>query len=75
MSQAQILRRGVLSCQVCVPASWTDEQVKEFADDHNLCGTSHGWQIRKEGDRRLAGDPERATCSDDPSFVHVMLDA
>lgn len=72
---AQVTRFGALDMQVCVPAEWTDEQVKSFADSRNLCGTEHGWQIRREGDKALAGRAERVQCQDDPSFVHIMLDA
>jgi hypothetical protein len=61
--------------QVCIPAEWTDEQVKQFADDANLCGTEGGWMIRKEGDKALAGDPERVRCQSREGFVHLMLDA
>jgi len=28
----EVTRCGALDMQVCVPNSWTDEQVKEFAD-------------------------------------------
>jgi hypothetical protein len=72
---AQVTRRGALDMQVCVPDHWTDAQVKEFADRKNLCGTEHGWQIRKSGDKALNGDLERSPCSDGKGFVHIMLDA
>lgn len=72
---AQVTRRGALSMQVCVPSEWTDEQVKEFADRENLCGTSGGWFIRKAGDKALKGDPERQQCHHLGDHVHIMLDA
>lgn len=72
---AEITMRGALSMQVCVPADWTDDQVKEFADRENLCGTEHGWFIRKEGDKGLAGDHERVACASRDGCVHIMLDA
>jgi len=72
---ATVTRRGVLDMQVCVSAEWTDEQVKAFADRENLCGTSHGWQIRREGDKALAGAKERVQCKTLSSNVHIMLDA
>lgn len=72
---AMVTRRGALDMQVCVPKDWTDEQVKEFADRENLCGTEHGWHIRKQGDEALAGCDERVQCADDPDNVHIMLDA
>jgi hypothetical protein len=61
--------------QVCVPDAWTDEQVKEFADRENLCGTENGWFIRKAGDKALNGDHERQPCSSRDGCVHIMLDA
>ena len=72
---AEVTKTGVLDMQVCVPADWTDEQVKTFADSANMCGTQHGWHIRKAGDQALAGDPERQPCALREGHVHVMLDA
>jgi hypothetical protein len=72
---AEVTRRGVLSMQVCVPADWDDYAVKRFADRENLCVTSNGWFVRKEGDKALAGSPERVPCEKRPGFVHIMLDA
>lgn len=72
---AIVTRRGLLDMQVCVPAGWPDEQVKAFADSENPCGTNHGWQIRREGDMKLAGAKERVQCAARSSNVHIMLDA
>lgn len=73
---AQITRRGAFSCQACIPAQWTDEQAKAFADRENLCGTTNGWFLRKQGDPALSGCDERVPCeSRGPGFVHVMFDA
>lgn len=71
----QVVRVGGFSIQVCVPATWTDDQVKDFADRENLCGTTNGWQIRREGDEALAGAAERVPCQLRADCVHVMLDA
>ena len=71
----QVTKRGALDMQVCVPAEWTDEQAKSFADRENLCGTELGWVIRRQGDKALAGDPERQPCSTRAGYVHIMLDA
>lgn len=71
-----VTRRSALDMQVCVPADWTDDQVKTFADHENPCGTENGWQIRREGDEALAGAPERVHCADNPANrVHITLDA
>ena len=63
---AEVTRRGVLDMQVCVPADWDDYAVKRFADRENLCGTSEGWLIRREGDKALAGAAERVTPREQP---------
>ena len=73
--KASITRRGALDMQVCVPAEWTDQQVKALADFDNPCGTKHGWCIRREGDLLLNGAPERVDCASHEGFVHIMLDA
>jgi hypothetical protein len=74
--KAQVIRRGPLDMQVCVPKDWSDEQIKKFANLQNLCGTEHGWHIRKQGDEALGGDPERNPCQQSPStHVHLVLDA
>jgi hypothetical protein len=72
---AEVTMRGVLSMQVCVPEGWDDYTVKRFADRENLCGTSNGWFVRKDGDKSLEHSPERVQCASRPGFVHIMLDA
>lgn len=71
----QVTRHGLLDMQVCIPKEWTDEQVVEFANKENPCGTTNGWQIRREGDEALAGCEERVQCGDRENYVHIMLDA
>lgn len=71
----EVTYRGALDMQVCVPSDWDDYAVKRFADRENLCGTSNGWCIRKDGDRNLGGAPERVACDERPGYVHIMLDA
>jgi len=70
-----ITQRRAFSCQACVPADYTDEQVKAYADEAYRCGTEHGWHVRKAGDPALRGDPERNPCEEREGFVHIMLDA
>lgn len=82
--EPELTRLKPLSCHVCVPEDYTDEQVVEFAKSAELKGLeeenpnwSHGsteWRIRREGDESLRGDPERNPCAEKPGFVHVMLD-
>lgn len=73
--KAKVLKNGIFSTQVCVPYDFTDEQVMDFVNIENPCGTSRGWAIRKAGHKLLAGDLERTPCSKDNCCVHIMLDA
>ena len=75
VKEAEVTQVGALDMQVCVPADWSDAEVKKFADTHSICGTRAGWYIRKEGSTLLAGDKERVPCADCKGFVHIMLDA
>jgi len=75
MMKPEVTRTSVLSMQVCVPRSYTDEEIIAFAEHENPCGTTCGWQIRREGDEALRGAPERAQCEKRADAVHVMLDA
>lgn len=70
----EVTRSGLLSMQVCVPSSFTDEQVEDFANSANPAGTQHGWQMRRNGDEALAGCDERVPCQQRAGCVHVMLD-
>lgn len=70
-----MVREGIIDMQVCVPANWTDEQVRAFAERENPCGTQCGWQIRRQGDKALAGADERVQCEKISGNVHIMLDA
>ena len=60
--------------QVCVPATWTDEEVVMFAEEKFPAGTRNGWHVRKAGDELLHDSPERVNCAEREGFVHVMLD-
>lgn len=71
----QVTYAGLLDIQVCVPSSWTDEDVLAFANVQSPAGTADGWMIRKKGDEFLQGSPERTPCEDREAFVHIMLDA
>ncbi|HTG26077.1 MAG TPA: hypothetical protein VK681_39130 [Reyranella sp.] len=73
MSGAQVTQSGMLDMQVCVPTEWDDEAVKEFADREILAGTTHGWQVARQGHATLAGADERVPCAQREGFVHVRL--
>ena len=72
---AEVTHFGFLDMQVCVPAGWTDEQALDFAEKEFPCGTTNGWQIRREGSEALHGSPERVDCERNEDHVHIMLDA
>jgi hypothetical protein len=66
--------RGFLDMQVCVPASWNDREVLNYAEEVNESGTNNGWFVRKAGDKALNGDPERQPCAEREGYVHIVLD-
>ena len=70
-----VTRMTVLSMQVCIPEDWNDEQIVAFAENENPCGTSAGWVIIRQGDKRLQGTDARVQCVERPTFVHVCLGA
>lgn len=72
---AEVIRSSLLSMQVCVPESWTDLSVENFAEHENPSGISGGWGIRRQDDNPLQGADERVFCRDRKGFVHIMLDA
>ena len=74
MTTPQVTRTGALDMQVCVPEDWTDEQIRVFANEQNLCGTVNGWQIRTDAES-LAGAPYRNPCANGNGMIHVTLDA
>ncbi len=63
----------MFAMQVCVPGLYTDDQVEEFANTENPCGTEYGWKIRR-GDSEELGD-ERCACDNDPENSHITLEA
>lgn len=73
--KARVVRKGLLDMQVCVPKTWTDDQIVVFAESENPSGTDDGWVIRKEGSELLAGAPERVECESDKECCHITLDA
>ena len=68
---------GLFDLQVCVPKTFTDDEVTEFANKEHICGTTKGWTIRRQGSEFLGGCDERVQClgSGREEFCHIMLDA
>lgn len=75
ITHTEVTKVGMFDIQVCVPKEFDDSQVGEFAEKEYPCGTEHGWQIRRKGDKALKGDPERNQCAKHKGNVHIMLDA
>lgn len=73
--QPTITHTSASQLQVCVPFNWKDEQVKRFADEKQPLGLESGWTIRKEGNLKLTGMPERQACTSRIGFVHIMMDS
>ena len=73
MTAPNIVGMGLFDLCVCVPGLYTDEQVEEFANREQPCGTEYGWKIRR-GDSEELG-PERCQCDDHPENSHVVLEA
>lgn len=69
-----VSKYGILSMQVCVPKTFTDQEILSFAEKEFPAGTSAGWSIRREGSKLLQGAPERNQCEELPNHVHIMLD-
>lgn len=67
-NQPMVIRSAILDMRVCVPDSWTDGQVEEFASSKDLAGAKVGWKIRKQPSN------ERVKCGARVGFVHIMLD-
>ena len=74
-NKPQVTHVGILDMQVCVPADWTDEQALSFAEHQYPCGTTAGWQIRREAHELLTGSHKRVECNRRSGFVHITLDA
>lgn len=75
MAEPQVTKAGLLDMQVCVPRTWSDEQVLGYAETMNPCGTENGWAIRRQGSEYLRGAAERTECAKYPNNIHIMLDA
>lgn len=61
--RAEVLARDRSFTQVCVPAEWTEEEVRAFAKTHNW--RELGWFVRKH---------ERKPCTMIAGHVHMMLE-
>lgn len=65
MSEAKILREGVFYVQVCIPTDWTDDEIRDFAEQEYPSGTQSGWLIKE--------DLGRVPCLESGYKIHVVL--
>jgi len=70
MTDPQLIRQSIFNLQVCVPNTYTDEQVVEFAKQ-KLFPQSFNPTIIEEHSN---GDAARVTCSEDKDNVHIVLE-
>lgn len=73
---------GILHLQVCVPNTWSDEQVEEFANAESPTGLPCRWTIKRQpeydvelaqGRIKESGAHERSACTDRAGFCHLLL--
>ena len=71
--RAAVLQNKLLAQQVCVPREWSDQEVIDWLEGGNPCGTSGGWHLCEDGDNALRGSPARVQCAQQPGWVHRVL--
>lgn len=74
MSEPQVTKVTIFTMQVCVPQSFSDEQVEHFANTDTPAGTMNGWRIRRQAEYTIPNQKERAPCDQRPDCVHLLLD-
>ncbi len=72
---AEIIQAYPFSIQLCVPETWTNEQILAFGETTRPCGTEYGWFIRPDGTPETSNTRERVQCELNSNNVHVILDA
>ena len=68
-----ITQVGIFDMQVCVPESWSNDEVEEWATKENPAGTERGWRMKRTGEESLRGANERVKCEGRDGFVHIMF--
>lgn len=75
MSDLKILKVGALSLRVCVPDNVSATDIEAAANLACPCGTALGWKVAAADSKSLGDCDPRIVCAEDPSRVHVVLDA
>ena len=63
----EVMGVKLLGMSLCVSKDWTNEQVIDFAEKNNPCGTTAGWQVHE-----ALG---RVKCSDKLDYIHIVVHA
>jgi hypothetical protein len=51
----------------------SDDDIEQFANCRNPTGIRSKWQLCKDGDSTLGGDPSRVPCEEREEHVHRVL--
>lgn len=62
----EIVRQSLLWIQVCVPETFTDAEVEDFANTTHPTGISSQWQIQQL-------EPVRCKCEERQGCSHLVL--
>lgn len=71
MPKPEIIRETLMSLQLCIPDTWSDEHIEEFANTAKHVGGEWRWRIRQEAS---GSDPARNPCAAQPGHVHLIVD-
>lgn len=63
----EIIAVGIVSMRVCVPKTFTDKKVEDFANTESPTGISSNWQI----DRNQVN--VRCRCDEREGYEHLVL--
>lgn len=67
-----IYASSMFSCSVCVPKTWTPEEVVKRVNAEHPCGTASGWVISKD-EKFASGHSNPCKCG--ANRLHYLLDA
>lgn len=66
---------GIASMIVCCTKDATDEEILDFCNRNNLCGTSRGWcQVVRKDKKYPQRDPVACQDEDGRERFHIIVD-
>jgi hypothetical protein len=72
-----VFRMNFLTCNICVPKDWTEEQILKVAEEQNPAGTSNGWfvytQEMLDENEYSKGTQAIVPCDELEGHVHYIL--